>query len=339
MALAVSVGYAISLALPLGHSYWILLTIVVVLKPAYALTRQRNMHRLFGTLAGGILAIGFLYALGDFKTLLLLIMVLAMVGAFSLIRTRYLVAVTLLTLYVIISLYLLKPGAYGLLFKDRLLDTFIGGMLGLLFTRIIPPIWERAQLRTLLQVTIEANRNYFTYLFGAFQGKNLQVSQYKWFRKETYVTLANLSEAFQRMLNEPKKRQEKGEYLHPMIVACHVIAARLAGVSSLAQQKGLQMDTNDANRCSEEMENAFTTLLAIIEGKISVAKKSEIKPKTTSGMVWKEEVADEKTLKNRDLLIQHYNAIYSIVSDMIQMAISQYGNDEQTLRLMGNKVL
>jgi uncharacterized membrane protein YccC len=54
MAITIMVGYALSLYLPVGHSYWILLTIVVILKPAFALTRQRNNERLLGTLAAGL---------------------------------------------------------------------------------------------------------------------------------------------------------------------------------------------------------------------------------------------------------------------------------------------
>lgn len=40
MSVAVLCGYLISLFFKLGHSYWILLTIVVILKPAYSLTKK-----------------------------------------------------------------------------------------------------------------------------------------------------------------------------------------------------------------------------------------------------------------------------------------------------------
>jgi uncharacterized membrane protein YccC len=41
MSIATIVGYIISGFLPFGHGYWILLTIVVILKPAYSLTKRR----------------------------------------------------------------------------------------------------------------------------------------------------------------------------------------------------------------------------------------------------------------------------------------------------------
>src|SRR3546814_10850398 len=36
----------------MAHSYWIILTILIVMKPGFALTRQRNDWRLTGTLLG-----------------------------------------------------------------------------------------------------------------------------------------------------------------------------------------------------------------------------------------------------------------------------------------------
>src|SRR3546814_1522241 len=40
-----------------AHGYWIVLTILVVMKPGFALTRQRNGWRLAGTLIGCALAL------------------------------------------------------------------------------------------------------------------------------------------------------------------------------------------------------------------------------------------------------------------------------------------
>ena len=40
-----------------AHSYWIMLTIVIIMKPGFALTRQRNGWRLMGTLLGCICAL------------------------------------------------------------------------------------------------------------------------------------------------------------------------------------------------------------------------------------------------------------------------------------------
>jgi uncharacterized membrane protein YccC len=43
--------------LPFGRGYWILLTVIIILKPGYSLSKQRNIQRLIGTLVG--VAIGW----------------------------------------------------------------------------------------------------------------------------------------------------------------------------------------------------------------------------------------------------------------------------------------
>ena len=56
-ALAIAVAYAISLAVPWGtHAYWILLTIVVVLRGSLAQTLERRNSRVAGTLLGSVIA-------------------------------------------------------------------------------------------------------------------------------------------------------------------------------------------------------------------------------------------------------------------------------------------
>ncbi len=234
MMLAVIAAYGISLMFTIGHSYWIVLTVVVILKPAYALTRKRNMERLSGTFAGGLLGIGILFLVKD-KNILLVLLIAFMVTAFSFIRTRYWLGVALLTTYVIISIYLLSPGDYTVIVKDRILDTFIGSVISFLFTRAIPPVWEKIQLGELLFKTIEANKNFLGYMLDVLAGSPMNLSQYKWYRKETYVALANLSDAFQRMLNEPKNRQESGEFMYPLVVSCHVLTSRNASLGRTSQ--------------------------------------------------------------------------------------------------------
>jgi len=234
MMLAVIAAYGISLIFTIGHSYWIILTVVVILKPAYALTRKRNMERLSGTFAGGLLGIGILFFVKDVHIQLLLLIAF-MIGAFSLIRTKYWLGVALLTTYVIISIYLLSPGDYTVIVRDRVFDTFMGSVISFLLTRGIPPVWERIQLRDLLFKAIETNKNFLGYVLEILSGTPMHVSQYKWYRKETYVALANLSDTFQRMLNEPKSRQESGPFMYPLVVGCHVLTSRNASLGRSSQ--------------------------------------------------------------------------------------------------------
>jgi uncharacterized membrane protein YccC len=235
MAIAMLAGYALSLFFPLGHSYWILLTVVVILKPAYALTTRRNAERLAGTLAGGLAGLLCLLLVKN-GTILFIILLASMAAAFSIMRTRYWLSVAFLTNYVIVGLYLLNPGDYTIVIKDRLVDTAIGSAIAWLCTIAIPPVWEKVQLTELLHKALWQNALYIKHIAAILMGQKREESSLKYYRKEVYVALANLSDAFQRMLNEPKSRQVKGEFMHQLVVGNHVLASRSAALAVVVRQ-------------------------------------------------------------------------------------------------------
>ncbi len=43
----------------------LLLTIIVIMRPGYGLTKERSFHRIFGTILGGLIAFGILYIVQD----------------------------------------------------------------------------------------------------------------------------------------------------------------------------------------------------------------------------------------------------------------------------------
>ncbi|HVF98129.1 MAG TPA: FUSC family protein, partial [Flavisolibacter sp.] len=101
VCLACIVGYFITKIFSYGtHSYWILLTIAFIIKPAYSLTKQRNIERLIGTVTGGGVAVLLLFTIQN-TTVLFLIMVVFMIGAYSFMRINYLAMVLCMTPYVL----------------------------------------------------------------------------------------------------------------------------------------------------------------------------------------------------------------------------------------------
>src|SRR4030095_6816251 len=101
--------YSLSIFLPVGHDYWILLTIIVILKPAYALTRQRNIQRLGGTLAGAAIAALILFTVKQTSILVGFIMI-CMIVTYSLIRINYFISVIFMTAYILVAFHFLKSG-------------------------------------------------------------------------------------------------------------------------------------------------------------------------------------------------------------------------------------
>lgn len=56
LTIAMLLGFGIGTYFSLNNTYWILLTIVVIMRPGYTLTKERSKHRLYGTLIGAAIA-------------------------------------------------------------------------------------------------------------------------------------------------------------------------------------------------------------------------------------------------------------------------------------------
>jgi uncharacterized membrane protein YccC len=97
-----------------------LLTIIVIMRPGYGLTK-RSFHRLIGTVLGGILAFGILYLVND-KSIIGVFLLLAY-WDFIILQVNYKISATFVTMYVVFI--------YGIitnisdLVQYRILDTVV----------------------------------------------------------------------------------------------------------------------------------------------------------------------------------------------------------------------
>lgn len=231
VSLACIAGYLISKLIGYGqHSYWILLTIAFILKPAFSLTKQRNIERIIGTVIGGGIGILILVFIPG-KTTQFTLMVILMIATYSFMRINYLVMVICLTPYVLILFSLL---GYG--FKDvaleRVLDTVFGGILAFIFSYFLFPIWESEGLKVYMKEMVKANAVYLQKIIEALSGQKLSMLEYKLARKNVYLNSANLSAAFQRMLSEPKSKQRSEKMVHQFVVLNHILFSNIATITT-----------------------------------------------------------------------------------------------------------
>lgn len=264
VCIATGAGYLISSMLPFGHSYWILLTIIVILKPAYSLTKKRNYERLLGTVAGALIGIGILLLIKD-NAILLLIMILLMIGTYSFSRTYYLVSVLFMTPYILLLFHLLAPHDVKTIVIDRLIDTGIGSGIAFLANILILPAWEHEQIQDYMIKIIEANKSYFIEIAAFFSGQPGDKTAYKLSRKITFVSLANLSDAFNRMLSEPKSKQKNIRSLHQFVVLNHMLTSHIATLSYYGQ-RGVPQHTQELYLpVSQDIQLRLSNALAILQ--------------------------------------------------------------------------
>lgn len=247
VALALLIGYYIALVFHLGHNYWILLTIIVILKPAYSITKKRNKDRLFGTLLGIVIGVLLLFLVHG-KIALLIIMVIFMAISYIFIRTNYFISVLSMTPYLIIFFNLLYPANINAILFDRLLDTAIGSAIAFGASLFLVPNWEHENIKAFLQKMLESAKNYFDEIATGYLGQEeISNQHFKISRKNLLVALANVSDAFNRMLSEPKRYQKGIKAVHRFVVLNNILASHLA---TLAYYLKLQVptNTNDALR-------------------------------------------------------------------------------------------
>ncbi|ACU07024.1 hypothetical protein FIC_00566 [Flavobacteriaceae bacterium 3519-10] len=232
VTIALLVGYTISKLsfLGIGHSYWILITIIAILKPAYATTKHRNLLRLYGTIVGAVLAYILLLSVTSNSVLFALLM-LSMIMCFSFLKAQYFWAVLFMTIYIFLTFNFLNPGNINMIFKDRIIDTAIAGLVAFGVSYFVFPVWEHTQNLDLMKKSSKSNLRYFKAVIDIFLAQKIGVEDYKLRRKDAVIDLANLSDNFQRMISDPKNQQKQMEQIHQFVNTTHLLTAYIASLS------------------------------------------------------------------------------------------------------------
>ncbi|MDB5134912.1 MAG: hypothetical protein JWP37_1515 [Mucilaginibacter sp.] len=238
VSLVCIIGFILARTIAVSHhSYWVLLTIIVVLKPGFSLSKQRNYQRLIGTICGGVIGVIVLSFIHD-KTAQFVFFIIFMLGTYSFTRLNYVVSVIFMTPYVLILFKFLGVGHLSLL-EERVTDTIIGSTIAFIATYLIFPTWEFEQIQQTLRDVIYANTNYLVKIAETITGRSVSTTDYKLARKDIYVKSANLSATFERMTSEPKSKQKQIKEIHKFVVLSHILSSYLANLASGIKEKNL----------------------------------------------------------------------------------------------------
>ncbi len=236
--------HAVRLALALGcalllsrlmfshqeHAYWIGLTIAVILRPNYGVTRQRIRERLLGTVAGCLLAAAFL-ALHPGLYWMLAGIFLALALARTFVTTNYRFTAMAGSVLALLLAYLLRENS-PFLAEQRVLDTAIGAALAWGFSHLLPR-WEYLdapqQLRDLLAALSR-------YAAVALERAPHEEREFRLARKQLFDTLAGITGLHGRMLEEPRGRRRAPQHLAQLITHAYLLASQLASVRLLRAQ-------------------------------------------------------------------------------------------------------
>ncbi|MBO9732336.1 MAG: FUSC family protein [Chitinophaga sp.] len=263
VSLATVLGYGLGVVLHLDRVYWILLTIVVILKPGFGLTKSRSIQRLIGTVTGALFAAGLLYLTHN-NTVIFIAMLLCILGSYSFMSFQYTLSVFFVTPFIIFLLHFLHPSDLANV-TQRVLDTFIGGGIAFFANMLLWPAWEHNFLPDYMKKMMETNRKYFELVMRAYSNEKVAVTDFKLARKDTYVASANMMAAFQRMLSEPKSKQKNASQVYHYVVLNHTLTSHTAALAAYSMHHGVLFPRPEYREITDYLLHNMDQLMLMID--------------------------------------------------------------------------
>ncbi len=220
----VGVAVVMSEVLPLQRSYWVVLTVAIVLKPDFGSVFARAVQRGAGTVIGAVLGAVILVTVPYGPWLLIPFGVVAALLPYGLSRNYGLFA-TFVTPLVVLLIDLLVPGGWQLALA-RLLDTLLGCAIVLVVGYALWPISWRANLPGHFAGTIRAVSRYLDEAFTtaheggspAREHEETDLSSRSRIKRQTYQALSDLRAEFQRTMSEPPGVSRRASAWWPALV-------------------------------------------------------------------------------------------------------------------------
>ncbi|MFK8301678.1 FUSC family membrane protein [Capnocytophaga stomatis] len=250
------IAYLIGNYFSINNAYWILLTIFLIMRPGFGLTKERSLSRIYGTILGGVIAFAVIF-LFPYPNLYLYFGVLCMPMAFGLMQENYMYASIFITITAIFMFALISPDVYSVI-HARLLDTAIGVGLAFVANYLLFPSWESRTYQDVVQKSIQANVDYLKQVKIIFNENQGITNTYKVSRKEAFLALSNLNAAFQRMLQEPKSKQNDNTSIYEIIV---IQQSFLASVASL----GVRLKSKQVTFPKEIFNETIDSLISLLK--------------------------------------------------------------------------
>ena len=247
----IGVAAVMSEILPLQRSYWVVLTVAIVLKPDFGSVFARAIQRGLGTVAGAVLGAVILAVVPYGALLLIPVAVLAALLPYGRSRNYGLMSVFLTPLVVLL---IDLPDRTGWrLAEARLVDTLLGCAI-VLVIGFAP--WPRAWNAHLPGQFADTVSRVAEYLEQALVRRSPDRSQ---LRRRAYRALSDLRAEFQRTLSEPPALSRRATTWWPAVVG-------LEQVMDAATAATVAVDHGAALPPADQVRGLETVLRGLADG-------------------------------------------------------------------------
>ncbi len=241
LRLMASVGVAevLTQTISVQRSYWVVLTVAIVLRPDFGSVFARALQRGIGTVVGAVLGAVILVLLPAGPLLLVPCAVFAALLPYGRDRNWGLFS-TFLTPLVVLLIDFLQPIGWGLAL-DRLIDTLLGCAIVLLVGYAPWPSSWHAHLPQQLATALDMVARYTDQALLGAPGHSA-------LRRTTYRALADLRAEFQRTMAEPPSVSRRAARLWPALIGLEHVMDTVIATSVHAELDGWRPPAADRNQ-------------------------------------------------------------------------------------------
>ncbi|MDY3330332.1 MAG: FUSC family membrane protein [Pelistega sp.] len=229
------------------HSHWITITILLTMRPGFALTRQRTMMRLQGTVIGCLVTLG-LFSISTNPIFLTIMMLISMILGQALIVNHFRPGSMFVTMYVLIGFHFISPDIFTII-GERALDTLIASIIAFGCSFAFP-WWEENQITHLAERTIQASQQYLqkelafidSVLTKGMGGDNYSADTFahnplyidlQLARRDIHNSYAAFADSYARMLSEPKSHHINIASLNRLVMSLNTMSSQINSLGPL----------------------------------------------------------------------------------------------------------
>jgi uncharacterized membrane protein YccC len=272
LMICVALGNSLGRLIHPYRAYWIPMTIVLVLKPEFAVTFSRGVLRIFGTLAGLLLATGLFHFLPiHTATQIVFIAVFTFLTRWIGPANYGIFGVSISALIVLlISITGLDPKE---VIVARGINTIIGGALALV-AYLAWPTWERSRLPDLFAALLEAYRNSFHSVFRKLlDPASASAIERERTRQASRLARSNLETSIERLAAEPGISAEQLAQANAMLASSHRFAHALIALEAGIPETGESKAQLQCKQFAEAVEKTLELLSAVLRGERVAERK------------------------------------------------------------------
>ncbi|AUC84225.1 hypothetical protein CW731_02435 [Polaribacter sp. ALD11] len=310
LTISIVFAYLLGFIFEIQNAYWILLTIIVIMRPSYGLTKERSKDRIIGTLIGAIIAVGIVLITQN----VIIYSVLAFISlilAFSLIQQNYKSAAALITISIIFVYSLMNPNSFELI-QYRVIDTIIGATIAVVANYIILPSWEANNLKKILLNALNMNKKYLLATQKLYQAPAAHKLSYNLARKEAFLAISNLNASFQRLTQDPKSKQREFQLIYEIVTLNQTMISAIASIGNFI----INHKTTPASEDFNVLINKISNTLQISCDSLAYSKV-------------KKEVLEETVENAQEKLFEKYHQLSNLRDENIKKGNTEL--DTETL--------